>query len=89
MKSSGNGERVTCLNNLLKTVKSEVPFVRDKGLDARLIDSPMTTVEAIDSDVTRLIEKYESRIDSGGISVTMGEMGDFKVDINAKERGEA
>lgn len=86
MKSENNSDRMVCLNNLLNTVKHEVPFVRDKGLDARLIDTPITSIETLDSEVTALIEKYEKRINSGNVSILMEETGDYKVNINTIEK---
>lgn len=83
MRSENNGDKMVCLNNLLNTVKCEVPFVRDKGFDARLIDTPIKSIETLDSEVTTLVEKYEKRINIGSVSVSMeGEKGDFKVNIN-------
>lgn len=86
MKSENNGDKMVCLNNLLNTVKREVPFVRDKGFDARLIDTPITSIETLDSEVTALVEKYEKRINSGSVSISMGKTGDFKVNINTIEK---
>ena len=33
MKASGNGTPQTCVQNLLKTTRGEVPYERIKGID--------------------------------------------------------
>ena len=38
MKASGNGTPQTCVQNLLKTTRGEVPYERIKGIDRSLID---------------------------------------------------
>ena len=38
MKASGNGTPETCVQNLLKTIRGEVPYERLKGIDRTLID---------------------------------------------------
>ena len=43
MKASGNGTPQTCVQNLLKTTRGEVPYERIKGIDRSLIDQPSET----------------------------------------------
>ena len=43
MKASGNGTPQTCVQNLLKTIRGEVPYERIKGIDRTLIDKPSQT----------------------------------------------
>ena len=38
MKATGNGRPQTCVQNLLKTIRGEVPYERLKGIDRTLID---------------------------------------------------
>ena len=38
MKASGNAAPETCVQNLLKTIRGEVPYDRIKGIDRTLID---------------------------------------------------
>lgn len=40
MKASGNGAPEICVQNLLKTIRGEVPYERIKGIDRTLIDKP-------------------------------------------------
>ena len=43
MKASGNAAPETCVQNLLKTIRGEVPYERIKGIDRTLIDKPSGT----------------------------------------------
>ena len=53
MKASGNGTPQTCVQNLLKTIRGEVPYERIKGIDRTLIDKPSQTAG---SDLTADVE---------------------------------
>ena len=83
MKASGNGTVKQCVTNLLKTWRGEVPYERVKGLDPRMIDKPLATVQPqVQQDAHWLLETYEPRTDvervtaesadvvSGGILIT-------------------
>lgn len=84
MLEKGNNNPFVCVQNLIKTVKTEVPFSRDKGIDARLIDKPVTEIEGLDADVTELIETYEPRVSADSLSIeTDAENGNFTININA------
>ena len=61
MKASGNGAPEICVQNLLKTIRGEVPYERIKGIDRTLIDKPSETaatdlaaVQLSDSDLKAL-----------------------------------
>lgn len=62
MRAFGNGNPALCANNLLRIARGEVPFERVKGLNPRLIDRPLTTVEPqLRQDAEWLISTYEPR----------------------------
>lgn len=82
MKASGNGAPAQCVANLLRIVRGEVPYERLKGLDARLIDSPSSTVEAeLSADAEWLLENYEPRVslDSLNLEQALAEAGHFNI----------
>lgn len=83
MKSSGNGDPATCVGNLLRLVRGEVPFERLKGLDPRLIDQPSSTAAPeLLADAEWLIENYEPRVNLESINL-MAELaaaGHFKIE---------
>lgn len=63
MRASGNGNIDLCVNNLLRTFRGEVPFERVKGLDPRLIDTPVAEAALeVQQDATWLLETYEPRV---------------------------
>ena len=86
MLESNNSDPLVCIQNLTRTVKAEVPFSRAKGIDARLIDTPITDVEGIDADVTELIDTYEPRVSADSLSIEADMYGgdlEIKVYISA------
>lgn len=63
MKASGNAAPETCVQNLLKTIRGEVPYERIKGIDRTLIDKPsVTAVNDLAADVEFVVETYEPRV---------------------------
>lgn len=63
MKASGNGTPETCVQNLLKTIRGEVPYERIKGIDRALIDRPSELARPdLMADVRFVIETYEPRV---------------------------
>ena len=59
MKASGNGAPEICVQNLLKTIRGEVPYERIKGIDRTLIDKPSETAATdLAADVEFLVETY-------------------------------
>ena len=63
MKASGNGAPEICVQNLLKTIRGEVPYERIKGIDRTLIDKPSETAATdLAADVEFLVETYEPRV---------------------------
>ena len=89
MKANGNGAPEVCANNLLRMVRGEVPFERVKGLDPRIIDKPLSSVNAeLDADAAWLIETYEPRVQFDGIAISQADAatGGFTVTANVTEK---
>lgn len=87
MQSSGNGKPQVCIQNLLQTIRGEVPYDRIKGIDGTLIDRPSELVKAdLAADVEFLIETYEPRakMNSVELKALAAKIGGFAVhtDIN-------
>lgn len=62
MKAKNNGAINTCVSNLLKLFVGEVPYERVKGLDPRLIDKPIATIQPeVQQEARWLLETYEPR----------------------------
>lgn len=63
MKASGNGAPEICVQNLLKTIRGEVPYERIKGIDRTLIDKPSESAGPdLAADVEFVVETYEPRV---------------------------
>lgn len=74
MRASGNGNVQRCAENLLATVRGEVPYDRLKGLDTRAIDKPAEEVQAlIQQDAEWMLEIYEPRGKVRDIILSPGE----------------
>lgn len=70
MKASGNGDAATCVGNLLRLIRGEVPYERMKGLNTRLIDQPSSTAaQELRADAEWLIEQYEPRVTLSSIDL--------------------
>lgn len=88
MRASGNGDPQVCVQNLLQTVRGEVPFARIKGLDGNNIDAPETIASpAIIADATWVIDTYEPRVDAREVvtSAVDAAHGDFQLTATVGE----
>ena len=65
MKASGNGAPEICVQNLLKTIRGEVPYERIKGI----------------ADVEFLVETYEPRVQlsDSDLKALTAQAGDFEL----------
>lgn len=70
MLSKGNGAPEVCVQNLLKTIRGEVPYERIKGLDRALIGAPSGDIVAeITADAQYVIKTYEPRVDVNNVKL--------------------
>lgn len=89
MRAHGNGEVKTCVENLLRITRGEVPYERVKGLDARHIDRPIKTVlPDVRQDARWLLETYEPRANIESIAATVSNDPAGKLHITANITGE-
>lgn len=82
MKASGNSAPETCVQNLLKTIRGEVPYERIKGIDRTLIDKPSgTAADELAADVEFVVETYEPRVNlsSSDLAALAAQTGDFEL----------
>jgi phage baseplate assembly protein W len=82
MKASGNGTPQTCVQNLLKTIRGEVPYERIKGIDRTLIDKPSQTAGSdLTADVEFVVETYEPRVSlsSAELAALAADTGNFEL----------
>ena len=82
MKASGNGAPEICVQNLLKTIRGEVPYERIKGVDRTLIAKPSETAATdLAADVEFLVETYEPRVQlsDSDLKALTAQAGDFEL----------
>ena len=89
MKASGNGTPETCVQNLLKTIRGEVPYERLKGIDRTLIDRP-SELAAPDlvADVQWVVETYEPRVNLRAVDLTAlaAGIGSYELDTSIQNQ---
>lgn len=67
--ASGNGKPEICADNLLKTVRGEVPMDRIRGVDSELTDRPLSAVaEEMTADAEWVIETWEPRVEVNDVT---------------------
>ena len=85
MRASGNGSAQRCAENLLATVRGEVPYDRLKGLDARVVDKPYNEAQSlIQQDAEWVLDTYEPRGTVKEITGAPGESFGGLYDVTAK-----
>lgn len=91
MLPHGNSVPPVCALNLLRTFRGEVPYVRTKGIDRALIDTPATESWRFDADAEWAVGAYEPRAELGdvlmGASVRDAALGDLSATADLYPRG--
>lgn len=85
MKASGNSTPQTCVQNLLKTIRGEVPYERIKGIDRSLIDQPSeTAAPELAAEVEFVVETYEPRVKLTDVELVAlaAEVGGFEINAS-------
>ena len=85
MKASGNGTPQTCVQNLLKTTRGEVPYERIKGIDRSLIDQPSeTAAPELAAEVEFAVVTYEPRVKLIDVELVAlaAEVGGFEINAS-------
>lgn len=90
MLSSGNGNPMQCVANLVRIVRGECVYDRVKGINPEFEDQPEEVVAPLlVSDAKWLIETYEPRVSVSDINVgnILAKEGDFSLNIKARLEG--
>lgn len=45
-RAEGNARRLECVKVILNTIRGEIPYARDMGIDGTIIDGPVTKVQS-------------------------------------------
>lgn len=88
MLAAGNGDIKNCITNLLSIYKGEVPYSREKGINAGTLCLPHTYIEQqLIADADEVIDAYEPRASTVSLKIdTAGQDGDYKYTVNVKEK---
>ena len=80
MKASGNGTPQTCVQNLLKTTRGEVPYERIKGID----QPSETAASELAAEVEFVVETYEPRVKLTDVELVAlaAEVGGFEINAS-------
>ena len=90
MLSSGNGNPMQCVSNLVRIVRGECVYDRVKGVDPTLIDKPSNIANPLlREDIRWLIRTYEPRVnlDSVDLHSLAAQVGAHKLSIEATVEG--
>lgn len=85
MLASGNGNKNVCVQNLLAIIRGEVPYDRLRGLDAKVVDRPVTdAADELQQDAAWMLRTYEPRATIQSIYVDRSDIagGNFSVTAN-------
>lgn len=84
MRSVGNSAVQVCIENILATFKSEVPYARNMGINHATLDLPADEVEQqLIEDAELAIDEYEPRVDVDNIEMDVyNENGTFKYKVD-------
>lgn len=87
MLAKGNSNPEICVQNLLKTVRGEVPYERIKGIDRTIFDTPSEYgKDDLTADAEYVIKTYEPRVKVEKIEISGGENGDFELSAKVKSK---
>lgn len=80
MLSKGNGNAEVTSQNLVRTVRGEVPYDRIRGIDISYTDRPTSEVRTdVVNDVFETLEDYEPRVDIKNIDLEQSGNGSFNI----------
>ena len=87
MNSKENTNIGTCVNNLVNTLKGEVPYMRQLGIDKSIIDKPYDDAEVeLAESVDDVIVNYEPRAELDDIDFNVtNKDGNFEFEVNINE----
>jgi len=85
MLARNNSDVATCVTNLLKTFRTEVPYAREKGIRHETLSLPADEIEQqLNEDAEECIDEYEPRVDIDNIEMQAFNDGGeytYKVDL--------
>ena len=84
MKASGNGDKSTCVQNLLRIIRGEVCYDRIRGLDPRIVDMPAAdAADEFNQDAIWMLKTYEPRATIESIQIHQDDAGNGNFGVTA------
>lgn len=76
-------KKINQVSNLLRTLKGEIPFMRDKGISNELIDNPFPSIKPVlINEVTAVISENVENVTLQSVDFLDGEsIGDFIIKV--------
>lgn len=85
MLAKGNSAPEVCVQNLLKTIRGEVPYERIKGIDRTIFDSPSGYgANDLKADAEFIIKTYEPRVEIDKVEITASNSQNGGFNLTAK-----
>ncbi len=85
MLAVGNGDMITCINNLMSMRRGECAYSRIKGIDQDILDDDVDSAELdLLEDAEFLMEQYEPRVSLDGVELQpeISQEGTYRVGVN-------
>jgi hypothetical protein len=75
-------KKINHVANILKTKKSEIPFMRDVGISDNYIDKPITIIKpALINDITAAINEYVYGVTLRSVNFSSSSTGDIIIKV--------
>lgn len=76
-------KKINQISNLLRTLKGEIPFMRDTGISNELIDNPFPAIKPVlVNEVTAVISENIENVTLQSVDFSNGEsIGDFIIKV--------
>lgn len=85
MLAKGNSAPEVCVQNLLKTVRGEVPYERIKGIDRTIYDTPSEYgANDLTADAEFVIKTYEPRVSVDNVEIVASDSPNGGFNLTAK-----
>lgn len=89
MRSSGNGNAMVCVNNLVRISRGEVPFDRIKGVRlAELTGKTLIEKDDLADDIKWMVKTYEPRINVDNVTVAINDANNGQATVTVSINGE-
>lgn len=80
-RAEGNARRLECVKVILNTIRGEIPYARDMGIDGTITDRPVTKVQStLAADLAAQILAHAPGVKLKLVRMTPDGVGDYIVE---------